>query len=171
MVVVALVTHPSWYDKWERKDTLDLLVAIGTLGLALTTAASVVVTRSMFSQEHVRHRQGLTPIIRIGLARDPNDRTLSTGLLAKNIGTGPALHISISAAYANANPPLVDEISGLGVGEERGIYHKLPGIRHRRSVYGKIDVRYEDVFRNEYSTNYDDFAKLQFTFVRPDELR
>ncbi|HEY0381646.1 MAG TPA: hypothetical protein VGC72_05555 [Candidatus Elarobacter sp.] len=170
-VLVLLLTHPSWFEHWERKDTLDLLIAAGTLGLAVATAASVRVTRSMFVQDHVRHRQRLMPIIRIGLARDPGNHAVSPGLLAKNIGTGPALHIWIRAAFTGGAPPLVDEIAGLGVGEERGIAHKLPNLPHKRSVYGAIEIRYEDVFGNRYSTNYDNFATLRFTFAGPDELR
>lgn len=188
-IIVAwfMLTHQSWYDGWDFKQKSDFWVAAGTLALAAATVASIFVTRSLVFHEERRHRERvsyeerwhrerLAPLIRIGLA--PNkpapgtaaSPALSSGLLAVNIGMGPALHINVIANFADGSTPLDEPISGLPIGGDRDVSHKRAGIPYRRNVYTTIEVRYEDVFGNEYRTSYDDFDKLSFKYIRPRKL-
>jgi hypothetical protein len=165
-----IFTHAQWYDVWETHDRLDFWVAIGTLALAITTAGSVFVTAATMSEEHHRYRQSVAPLIRIGLAKLNAKPGRSSGLIAKNIGTGPALHIRIRAEFVDGTTPFRELVAGLGIGEERSVNIGRE-VTFSREIYGTIKVSYEDVFGNIYGTEYTNFQKLEFRYIRPERLR
>ena len=108
ILVVILLTSallrwisPSGAD-WATADKINSLVAIGTLGLAVSTvflsrytSASVLLSQRLIESEDIRHRQSLVPILKARLIYDNQTSTIS-GLELINQGLGPALSVSVS---------------------------------------------------------------------------
>jgi hypothetical protein len=172
-LIAAYLSRGSWYDPMSFDQKIQFGLAVGTAALAVANISLVVTAWVARRSDERRHGQSVAPLVRIELAMRSKPKSM-VGLVARNVGLGPALHISVIAWHdASASEPLADNISALAIGDKRKISDSVTEQPRPpdRTFYRRVTVRYEDVYGNEYATVYRDFGQLRYEYHRPKKLR
>lgn len=168
------------YAQWEPKEAIDFWVAAGTLGLAVVTFASVLVTKAVVSAEDRRHRQSLAPIVEVYYVSDDD----GAGFCIRNIGLGPAVnlvgHVSIRyELFPLPNGPrkrsrgIEVALSVVGVGQSLvQLDPELSAnkVRDSECTFQPVIFSYHDMFGNRYETSYSNFHGRRYEWSPPQNL-
>lgn len=176
--------HGWYFGLAHDADRINFWVAFGTIALATATVFSVLETQAILSQEDIRHQESYARIVTLELHEN---YPYIDGFYVRNGGLGPAVRLkleykAIKDVYA---PPLMGVETRNGsepVSAQINLDDviKAPGSRtirigapiHKdRISFTTAKISYLDVFGNEYSTVYEDFASGKFKWAPIHKIR
>ncbi|HEV2737479.1 MAG TPA: hypothetical protein VGU66_02770 [Candidatus Elarobacter sp.] len=150
----------------DVRDAAELLVALGTLILAIATVFLGFETRRMaretqegLRRTHYQHQEALTPVVKLKNGTgftifDFNGARLSSPVI--NTGLGPALKTKLTIALLldDASEKVVDEYSlgPIGPNEEVPVNHIFMGIKAETRY--TVTFKFENLFGARGKTTY-----------------